>query len=309
MIITLSLSPSLDKTYVVDGLEPDRVNYASKNVVLPGSKGINVSRMLTSLNVPNIAIGFCGGVLGGYFKTLLEMENVNYDFVETDADIRFNVKIADIKTGAFTDLNEYSAPVTTAETESLFNLYRKKLDEAEYVVIAGAARTGMAKDVYNEFIRIASSKGKKVLFDCSGEALRYALYEKPYLICPNDFELSEYAGRNLETDGDIIEVLSDIHEKGVTYAIATMGEKGAIMVCDSGTFKMTPPPVKSVNTTGAGDSFLAGIIYGLKNNSDCYKMLKLAGSIAAVKVTKEDTAMPGLIEAFGMLDLVSVEKL
>lgn len=309
MIITLSLSPSLDKTFVVDGLMPDRVNYAVKSVILPGSKGINVSRMLSSLAVPNMATGFCGGAMGELFKCLLEMENVSYEFVETEADIRFNVKIADVKTGAFTDLNEYSAPVTEEELESLLALFKRLLSDAEYVVLAGAVRNEMPKDVYNQFIKIANSMGKKVVVDCSGEALRYAIYEKPYLICPNEFELSEYAGRELETDEEIAEVLSEIHSRGIEYAIATMGGRGAVMICSEGTFKMTPPSVDAVNTTGAGDSFLAGILYGLKNNSGCVKMLKLAGSIAAVKVTKSDTAMPGMIEAFGMLEHVGVEKL
>ena len=104
-------------------------------------------------------------------------------------------------------------------------------------------------------------------------------------------------------------MLSEIHKAGVAYAIATMGENGAVMVCEDGIYKMTPPEVNAINTTGAGDAFLAGIIYGLKSNADCYKMLKLAGSISSVKVTRSDTSMPNMIEALSLLDQVSVERL
>lgn len=309
MIITLTLSPSLDKSFVTDGFTTDRINYAKKSVVLPGSKGINVSRMLTELAIENKALGFCGGFMGPLFKTLLDMENVKYDFVETEAEVRFNVKIADTENGTSTDINEIAEEVTTAEFESLISLYKSYLPDASYVVIAGSARQGMSPDVYNTFIRMANNAGKKVLFDSKGEALKYAIAEKPYLIAPNREELSEFAGRFLYSDKDVADMLTAIYEAGVSYAIATLGDEGAIMVCDEGAFKMTPPEVTAVNTTGAGDSFLAGIIYGLKNNADAVKMLKLAGSVSTAKVTKSDTAMPTLIEAFGYMDNTMVEKL
>ncbi len=309
MIITLTLSPSLDKSYVVEGLLPDGINYAKKSVLLPGSKGINVSRMLTTLSVDNIALGFCGGYLGPLFKTLLDVENVKYEFVETEAEVRFNVKIADVENYTSTDINEIAKNVSEEEFEGLVSLYKRHLPEAEYVVIAGSTREGMDTDIYNTFIRMANLSGKKVLLDVAGEALRSGISEKPYLISPNIDELSEYAGRKLENLKDIEEVLFDIHKKGVAIAIATLGKDGALMVTEEGTFKMTPPEVEVKNTTGAGDSFLAGIIYGLKNNADCFKMLKLAGSVSSAKVTKEDTAMPSIIEASSMMDNVLVEKL
>lgn len=309
MIITLTLSPSLDKSYVVDSFSVDRVNYASRSTILPGSKGINVSRMLTTLAVENTALGFCGGFMSPLFKTLLDTENVKYDFVETEAEIRFNIKIADLESNTSTDVNEYSKNVTDEEFDSLLSLYKSYLPNASYVVIAGSLRKEMAPDACNVFIRAANLAGKKVLFDSQGDAFKYAVAEKPYLIKPNIDELSEYAGRRLESDSEIIEVLENIHSMGVTYALVTLGEKGALMVCDEGIYKMTPPEVIPINTTGAGDSFLAGIIYGLKSNADCYKMLKLAGSVSAAKVTKEDTAMPSLIEALSMMDNVLVEKL
>lgn len=309
MVITLTLSPCLDKTYVVDGLVPDRLNYASKSVLLPGSKGVNVSRMLTSLAVPSIAVGFCGGTLGYLFKTLLDMENVRYDFVETKTEIRFNVKIADRVKNIFTDVNERQENVSPQEFDRLIELYKKHIKSASFIVIAGSARTEMPKDVYNEFIRIANAEGKRVLLDTKGEELKYAIYEHPHLIAPNHYELSEYAGKELTTAEDIVPVLTEIHKSGVAYAIATMAEKGAVMVCKEGTYKMTPPTVTAINTTGAGDSFLAGIIYGMKNNADSVRMLKLAGSISSAKVTRSDTSMPNMIEALGLLDLVKVERL
>ena len=308
MILTLTLSPSLDKSYIFDGMSVNGINYTKKSVLLPGSKGINVSRMLTTLAVDNIALGFCGGYLGPLFKTLLDVENVKYDFVETEAEVRFNVKLADVLNGTSTDINEIASGVTEEEFESLVDLYKDYLSDAEYVVIAGGTREDMPDDVYNTFIRAARFSGKKVLLDVKGEALRFGIEEKPYLISPNIDELSEYAGKKLEALEEIEDVLRNIHNKGVAYAIVTLGSDGALMVCDEGTYKMTPPEVEVKNTTGAGDSFLAGIIYGLKSNSDAIKMLKLAGSISSVKVTKEDTAMPAIIEALSMMDTVMVEK-
>ena len=90
----------------------------------------------------------------------------------------------------------------------------------------------------------------------------------------------------------VIEYAKRIHSSGVAYAIVTMGADGAVMACGNGVYRMTPPPVHTRNTTGAGDSFLGGILYGMLRHASEEEMLRLAGSVSTAKVAREDTGMP-----------------
>lgn len=298
MVTTVTLSPSLDKTYVVEQIKDDILNYAKKTVLLPGSKGINVSRLLSRLEVPNTAIGLSGGAFGGLLESLMRQEKVECDFTHSRSDIRFNVKIIDLANDAFIDVNERGEAVTEAEYQAFLENYQAYLRRSDYMVLAGSLREGMPEDTYASLIQLAHREKVPVFLDCCGGCLRRTLAAKPFLVAPNIHELSDCFGEEFGSLGKVVECARQIHKSGIAYAIVTLGADGAIMACSSGVYKMTPPPVQTRNTTGAGDSFLAGILYGMLQNSSEEEMLRIAGSVSTAKVAREDTGMPDKNELF-----------
>lgn len=70
---------------------------------------------------------------------------------------------------------------------------------------------------------------------------------------------------------NLIEQSQELLNLGIQYIIITLGEKGAILL-NKERFRLFPPyPVKEVkDTTGAGDAFSTGFIYGINSN---YKLI------------------------------------
>ena len=55
-VYTLALNPAIDRTFWVDRIDYDESNRVKQECRYPGGKGIDVSRVLTSLGVPNVAM-------------------------------------------------------------------------------------------------------------------------------------------------------------------------------------------------------------------------------------------------------------
>ncbi len=77
-------------------------------------------------------------------------------------------------------------------------------------------------------------------------------------------------------------------ERGVKGVLVSMGAEGILFVGRAGRYMAVPPPVKVVNTVGAGDSAVAGFVYGLTQGKTIKEAL--AYGVAAGSAT---AMMPG----------------
>jgi fructokinase len=101
------------------------------------------------------------------------------------------------------------------------------------------------------------------------------------------------------------ESFSILRRKGIKLAAVTLGPDGVILASDKSHVKVKSPPVRAVDTTGAGDGFVAGLLYGVLNRknqellfeeSELRNMGRLATYVGALTTTK-----PGAIPAFPSL--------
>jgi sulfofructose kinase len=67
------------------------------------------------------------------------------------------------------------------------------------------------------------------------------------------------------------------------FLCATLGHEGAMALVNGEFLSIEGLKVKSVDTTGAGDIFHAGFIYGLLQNWEVVEILRFANTVAALK--------------------------
>ena len=118
-----------------------------------------------------------------------------------------------------------------------------------------------------------------------------------YLIC-NRGELRTLIG--VEGDDEIL--ASKLLEWGVRNVIVTLGEKGALLVNEEGTWRQPAFPISPVDTVGAGDCFCGVFACSLAFESPVREALRRASAAAALSIAARgaQTSMPSVerIEEF-----------
>lgn len=143
--------------------------------------------------------------------------------------------------------------------------------KGDYVLVAGSLPRGMDTIWYSDLIYALQKKGAKVLFDAAGETLGEGIKATPFYIKPNEVELRDIVGK-FETE-QVPNIIRELANKyAIKNVIVTLGEKGACgyqLDTDTLIWAYSKETYKGeVMTTGCGDSFNAGFLYGLYQGSD-----------------------------------------
>lgn len=85
--------------------------------------------------------------------------------------------------------------------------------------------------------------------------------------------------------GSVRDGLAAVSGPGTRLAVATLGAAGALARCDEGWLESAAFDVAVTDTTGAGDAFHAGFIWGLLQGRDARGVLRAAHAVAALNCT------------------------
>ncbi len=116
--------------------------------------------------------------------------------------------------------------------------------------------------------------------------------------------VSEEFAKDLGWRGDSEEFKKEIAVLGKGVVTVTLGARGSVTYFNNEIIEIPSYRVEAVDTTGAGDVFHGGYIYGVLKGWDIYKTLKFASAFAALKCRKIGgrAGIPGLSEVSGFLD-------
>ena len=274
-IITLTLSPAFDTHCHADSLRLEHENLIHMDLCQSGGKGVNISRALVSNGVENLALAVLGQENADSFIRGLVADGVGYDAIIVPGRIRENITIH-VADGTETRLSFPGFPVT----EDLLDQVEQKLmalvDRDTIVTMTGRVPGGMAVEAVMEVLHKAASKGAKVVVDSRSFTLDHLKSLKPWLIKPNQEEISEYLGREISTLEETLREAQALHEAGIENVMISMGGDGALLVCSEGVFIAHPPKVEVLSTIGAGDSSIAGFI----SSEDTAPMQRLVRAVA-----------------------------
>lgn len=294
MIYTVTFNPALDYVLHLDNLVVGAINRTKTEQIVNGGKGINVSTVLKNLGVDNTALGFCAGFTGEALEKGINADGVKTDFVHLKNGFsRINVKI---RAQEDTDINGQGPEIKDEDIEKLF-LKLDSLTQVDILVLAGSIPSTLPKDIYERILKRLDGKGVKAVVDATGELLVNVLKYHPFLIKPNNDELGEIFGRTLETDEEIIEYAQRLREMGAENVLVSMGGAGAILVTADGFFKRGVAKGRVVNTVGAGDSMVAGFLYGYLKSGDYEYALKTGTAAGGATAFTVGIATKAEIEA------------
>lgn len=263
MIYTVTFNPSIDYILRTPPLQMGEVNRTAGEELLYGGKGINVSVILSRLEVPTVALGFVGGFVGDALAEMVRSAGVDSDFIPLkEGNTRINVKLWG-EGGAVTEVNT-RGPVIDSEAMETF--YRKisRLTEEDTLVLAGSVPDSLPRDIYRQILERIHGHGVRTVVDATGELLLSVLAYRPFLIKPNRAELAEVVGRPLPDDAAIEAAARELQDKGARNVLVSLGGDGALLLDEHGQVHRANSLCRKVcYTVGAGDSMVAGFLAGV----------------------------------------------
>lgn len=259
MIVTVTPAPAIDWTVACQNFQLGAVNRVETVAREPSGKGVNVSLALTRAGIASLAIVPLGGATGELFLTLARDEDLPVDVVAIDADCRQNITVRE-SSGADTKINFPGAPMSATKWHELTTTVQRVLTSGDVLVLAGSLPAGVSDDAFREFVTLGHQAGAQVVVDSSGPALTAALDAKPHLVTPNHHELAEEVGMAISTLADVERGCELVRERGAGAVLTSLGAHGAYYQDDDHRLYGYVSGVTPVNSVGAGDALLAGMI-------------------------------------------------
>ncbi|TQO99307.1 1-phosphofructokinase [Vibrio cholerae] len=284
-VVTITLNPALDLTGSVNQLNVGSVSLVGQSSLHAAGKGVNVAKVLSELGAQVTVTGFLGRDNQELFCQLFEQLGVQDAFIRIAGATRINVKLVE-QSGAVSDINFPGIQVTEADIEAFEATLQRLAQDHDYFVLAGSLPQGISPQRCAGWIAQLRSMNKKVLFDSSRDALLAGLDAKPWLIKPNDEELSQWCGRELTTLTDCQQAATELAQKQIENIVISMGAEGVMWLHENQWLHAIPPKMQVVSTVGAGDTLVAGLCWGHMQRMEKESLLRFATALSALAVTQ-----------------------
>jgi sugar/nucleoside kinase (ribokinase family) len=161
----------------------------------------------------------------------------------------------------------------------------------EGYLLPGEATRGAAL----EAIRIAQDAGVQVALTVSDPFCVRACHDLFWELISESVDLlfcNEAEGEALTGLDDPIEAAHAIHEKAASVAL-TYGARGSLLVHGGEVHPIEGIACNAVDTTGAGDMYAAGVLYGLTHGMTWPQAGRLASNAASKVVSRLGARLPG----------------
>lgn len=273
MIYTLTTNPAIDMNYTAESYEPFKVNRTTNIEYSPNGKGVNVSLVLSHYGVKSKVLGFFGGFTGKYIVDELQKMDMPVKAFWIDEATRINVFIDTKDDKEFKYVNR--GPFVPKETQDNLLNYIEKSDDCSYLIISGSLPASINENYYDDILKICNKRNIKIILDISSKKLKYLLKYRPLLIKPNDEEIKEIFGININNEKDILTTLKYLKKEGAQNILLTLGEKGMYFYDGNKMYYCTAPNINLISSACAGDSALAAFLSEwLKGNDIEYALKK-----------------------------------
>ena len=305
MIYTVTLNPSIDYVIKVDKLTTGNINRVNEEHVYPGGKGINVTRILKSLDNDNIALGFVSGFTGDYIINSLQELNLKSDFIKViQGFTRINVKV---KSEEETEINGQGPKISEEELNQFYKVIDKLVD-GDILILSGSIPSCLDERLYESIMKKVEDRDIKVIVDATKNLLLNVLKYKPFLIKPNNHELAEMFNVELNSTEDVVFYARKLKEMGAQNVLISMGKDGALLVTENDeVFASSVAKGEVVNSVGAGDSMVAGFIAGYLKSNSYEEALRLGAASGGATAFSSDLATREFIDK--LVNEIKIEKI
>lgn len=309
MILTVTINPLLERRYYYPSINLSSVNRNGERIIKAGGKGININRQLNKLGVKNIALFVSSGNNGKLFRDSLQNEKIIFSDIVTKAETRDAAIIIDTESKKVLSFFQRDPEISKSEVENFILKMEKMIATCEIVVFSGSSPCTNADVIFPEGIRIANKLDKISVCDTYGSHLENCLDASPNVIHNNKDEIESSLKIKLENENDYLSLLNRLYTKGVKQAYITDAENTFYATNFDFHYKISLPKIDTVDSTGSGDAFTAGIVLGWHQKLTFEEQLRFASALGVCNAKSFEVCDVNRNEAESILELIKIESI
>lgn len=308
-IVTLTLNPTIDGASDAETVQHTRKIRTVNERFDPGGGGINVARVLARLGADVEALYLAGGVTGPVLRGLLDRTGLHNRAIAIAGDTRISLAVHERNSGREYRFVPEGPHVTAAECQ--YCLEQLASLDCGWLVLSGSLPPGVPDDFYVDVLKIAHARRISMVLDTSGAALKATLaHGGVRLVKPSLGEMEQLAGRPLPDEAQIIDAARAVVAAGGAQTVAvSLGHRGAVLVEAGRALVLPAIPVEIRSAVGAGDSFVAGMVFGLAQGWDAEQAFRFGMAAGTAAVLTPGTDLCHRADVERMAALVGIASL
>ncbi len=289
-IVTLTVSPALDKSTHFKGLVPEQKIHCNTPRFDAGGGGINVSKAIARLGGNSMAVFTSGGPTGKLLEELVYKEAIAFQAVPIASWTRESFVAVDDNTNLQYRFGFSGGSISELEEANLLTTIAAL--QPHFFVLSGSTLEGLSTTFYQKIAQIASQNSSKLIVDTSGEALQKVLATGAYLIKPNVGELAKLIGvERLELEEVRAAARQLLSQNNVAIVVVSLGPQGAALVTATDYVFVPAPTVVKKSTVGAGDSMVGGMVWALSQNLSLQDVIRWGVACGSAATMNEGTQL------------------
>lgn len=264
-VVCLTMNPCVDLATETDQVVPTHKLRCGETLHDAGGGGVNVARVLTRLGGHCTALCPAGGSTGQWLQKRMADEGLRSVFLPIAGETRVSFTVHEQRSGAEFRFVMPGPLLSEAEWQACLRWLEAADHFPDLLVASGSLPPGVPPGFDAHLARVCRERGARLVLDTSGPALAAALAEGVYLFKPNLRELAELTGRSLDTPEQWQAAARELVTQGRAEVVAlTLGHLGAVLATREGVWAAPALDIPVASAVGAGDSFVAGMVWGLQ---------------------------------------------
>jgi 6-phosphofructokinase 2 len=290
-ILTITMNPALDVLTSIDKVSDTHKMRCGAVLKHPGGGGVNVARVLHRLGANCVALYLAGGVTGERHHKLMSAEKVRCHVMPIAEETRESFSAHELSSGHDFRFVLPGPHVSAAEYEACLDYVAQHLPK-QFLVISGGLAPGVPDNFYARLAALAKQNGVRVVLDTSGPALAEALKVGVYLFKPSLRELRDLTGQDLPDQDAQVAAAQQLIQSGQAEIVAvSLGADGALVVSANEHWQAHSIKVDVQTTIGAGDSFVAGMVWSLGRGDTLLKAFQYGMASGAAALLTPGTSL------------------
>lgn len=246
-----------------------------------GGKGANQAVAAAKLGGDVYMVGAVGDAFGGELRDSLERYGVKTDYLERIEGVPSGIAVIVVVDGDNRIILDEGA--NGCADRKLVDRALELAAEGDYLI----AQLEIETEVVQYALQRAKEKGMVTVLN---PAPASALPEEIFRFCdwfiPNQTEAKFYTGVYPEDEESAKRCAGELARLGVRNVVVTMGEQGSVGIVDGVYRKADCVPVKAVDTTAAGDTYVGALAVTLSEGASVDEAMRFASKASAITVTR-----------------------